>query len=368
MTVSGRTGTAPRRPRATGGAAATPVRDLALLADQVAPGAIVDDMPGPDPQREQVLAALLGMQRQSWEQGVLGHALLDLGRPALLPVLARDAVARQTADGKLAEIDGGGIVNGAANLEVLDRVARDRGDADLAAAGDRQVRWLREGAPRAADGTLFHLTGGRQVWVDTVYMVVPALVLAGAVEAAAGQLAGHRRRLFDPEPGLWAHQWDEDTGRRVRAAHWASGNGWVVAGLARSLRRLAGRSTGSAPARAFAHDAARHARDLVDAMLRLRAPSGLFHDVLDDPGTFEEVTAGEMLAYGILTGVADGWLPGSYAAAGRSLVDTARAHVDGDGLVVPACGAPRFDRPGTSAEAQAFFLLATAAQDRLAGR
>jgi unsaturated rhamnogalacturonyl hydrolase len=145
----------------------------------------------------------------------------------------------------------------------------------------------------------------------------------------------------------------------ARAAFWGGGNGWVVAGLARALRRL--------PAGGFARDAAGHARRVADAMLALRAPSGLFHDVLDDPGTFEEVTAGLMLAYGILTGVADGWLPGSYAAAGRSLVEVARAHVDGDGLLVPACGSPRFDRPGTSAEAQAFFLLATAAQDRLAG-
>jgi unsaturated rhamnogalacturonyl hydrolase len=163
---------------------------------------------GTDPDRERVLAALLGMQRQSWEQGVLGHALLDLGRAGLLPVLARDAVARQTPDGRLAEVEDGGIVNGAANLEVLDRVAAERGDAGLAAARDRQLRWLLTGAPRAADGTLFHLTGGRQVWVDTVYMVVPALVAAGAVDAAAAQLAGHRARLLDPGSGLWAHQWD----------------------------------------------------------------------------------------------------------------------------------------------------------------
>lgn len=305
-----------------------------------------------DPQQEQVLAALLGMQRQSWEQGVLGHALLDLGRTALLPVLARDAVARQTADGKLAEIEDGGIVNSAANLDVLEQVP----GTDPGPAG-RQRRWLLEDAPRAADGTLFHLTGSRQVWVDTVYMVLPALVRSGAVDAAARQFAGHRRRLFDAGPGLWAHQWDEDAGAPVRTAHWGGGNGWVVAGLARALR---GR-----PEPAFARVAAEHARSLVDAMLAHRAPSGLFHDVLDDPATFEEVTAGEMLAYGILTGVADGWLPGSYAAAGRSLVDTARAHVDGDGLLTPACGAPRFDRPGISAEAQAFFLLATAAQDRL---
>jgi unsaturated rhamnogalacturonyl hydrolase len=319
-----------------------------------------------DPVQERVLAALLGMQRQSWEQGVLGHALLDLGRTALLPALARDAVARQTPDGRLAEVEDGAVVNSAANLEVLDRVAADRGGADLAAARDRQLRWLLTGAPRAADGTLFHLTGGRQVWVDTVYMVVPALVLAGAVDAAAAQLAGHRTRLYDAGTGLWAHRWDEDAGP-VGAVHWGGGNGWVVAGLARALHRLTARRTGLVPARAFAEDAARHARGVIDAVLPHRAPSGLFHDVLDDPSTFEEVTAAEMVAYGILTGVADGWLPGSYAAAGRSLVATAREHVDGDGLLTPACGSPRFDRPGTSAEAQAFFLLATAAQDRLAG-
>jgi len=78
--------------------------------------------------RRRVLAALLAMQRQSWEQGVLGHALLDLGRSAALPVLARDAVARQTPAGKLAEIEDTGIVNSAANAEGLHRVAAERGD------------------------------------------------------------------------------------------------------------------------------------------------------------------------------------------------------------------------------------------------
>ena len=71
-----------------------------------------------------------------------------------------------------------------------------------------------------------------------------------------------------------------------------------------------------------------------------------------------------MLAYAILTGVADGWLAESYAARARSMIATARAHLDVDGLVTPVCGAPRFDRSGVSAEAQAFFLLATAAERR----
>jgi unsaturated rhamnogalacturonyl hydrolase len=290
--------------------------------------------------RERVLAALLGMQRLSWEQGVAAQALLDLGRADLARVLARDAVVRQLPDGRLGEVGERNNVNGAANAEAV--LAAGYADAHA-----RQLRWLAEGAPRAADGTLFHV--GREVWVDTVYMVLPVLPPA----AADRQLAGHRRRLFDPAANLYGHRWDEDRAELTRAAHWASGNGWVVAGIARSRPDA---------------DRAAHARAVIDACLPYRTPAGLFHDVLDDPGTFEEVTAAEMLAYGILTGVGAGWLPGSYRDAGEELLAAAEARVDPDGFVTPASGSPHFDRPGVSAEAQAFLLLATAARDRLRAR
>jgi unsaturated rhamnogalacturonyl hydrolase len=68
-----------------------------------------------------------------------------------------------------------------------------------------------------------------------------------------------------------------------------------------------------------------------------------------------------MFAYAALTGVTDGWLPPSYAELGRDLLAAASGEIDQFGLVRNACGSPRFDRPGTSAEAQAFHLLATAA-------
>src|SRR3712207_1079600 len=69
---------------------------------------------------DRVLRALLAMQRQSWEQGVASHALLDLGHDVLVDVMARDAVTRQTATGKLADISDQGAVNcGAAGEAVL---------------------------------------------------------------------------------------------------------------------------------------------------------------------------------------------------------------------------------------------------------
>lgn len=291
-----------------------------------------------------VLLALLAMQRHSWEQGVAAHALLDLGHTDLARRLALDAVVHQSADGRLGTMgDESGSVNGAACAEpVLDHPA-------VAA----QLDWLLRRAPRASDGTLFHVIGGREVWADTVYMVVPLLVATGHPGEAVRQVEGHRTRLCGD--GLYAARWDEDAAALSGAERWGTGSGWVAAGIARALRH----DPSLAPALAG------HAREIVDACLALRRPGGLFGNVLPDPASFTEANVAQMLAYTICTGVADGWLPPSYAAVGRSLIAAVAPLVTGDGLVTGVCGAPAFDRPGTSAEAQAFHLLARAAAARL---
>jgi len=311
-----------------------------------------------------VTAAMLGMQRQSWEQGVAGHALLALGHTRLARVLGRDAVTRQAPDGRLAEIDGDGLVNAAANLDVVDALAA-AGDADATAAAARQRDWLARDCPRAADGTLFHLAGSRQVWADTVYMVVPTWAPPGApgpAPAAVQQLAGHRQRLHDPDTGLYAARFDEDEQRLVDARHWGTGNGWVAAATARALQRWYPGGIGDpSAADGPAADLVPHVRAVLDACLALRRPDGSFGDVLDDPDSFSDVTCGLMLAYAAATGVTSGWLPADRLPVVASLVATARDRVDADGFVTGVCGAPHFDRQGTSVEAQAFFVLATVA-------
>ena len=198
--------------------------------------------------------------------------------------------------------------------------------------------------------------------MDSVYMVVPVLALAGHPAEAGRQLDGHRRRLFDPATGLYSWRWDEAAGRVSHPQHWGTGSGWVVAGIARTLRLLAGRSEAGG---AFARDAAEHARAVIDACLEHRRPDGSFGDVVDDPVSFEENNLAQMLAFGCASGVADGWLPARYAATAAALLEHARGKVDAQGFVTPVCGAPGFDRPGTSVEAQSFFLLASAASRRL---
>lgn len=306
-----------------------------------------------------VLDALLAMQRHSWEQGVLSHAVLDLRLDHLVLPLAADAVLHEADDGRLGHLGDAGLVNCGALGEVVLRAAARTGSDRYLDAFDRQVRWLVETCPRAADGTLLHLEGTHEVWVDSVYMLVPVLVLAGRPDEALRQLRGHADRLFDPSSGLYAHQYDEDSRALLRAAHWGTGNGWVVAGLARAVHLLAD------PTHELHTVATAHARTVVDACLAHREADGTFHDVLDDRSTFTELNVAQMLAYALFTGVADGWLPPDpYTATARSLLATAVAHVGPEGFVEPVCGAPHFDRPGRSAEAQAFHLLALAAARR----
>jgi unsaturated rhamnogalacturonyl hydrolase len=286
-----------------------------------------------------VLDALLAMQRRSWEQGVAAHAVLDLGRHDLAVLMAESAVTNQAPDGRLGG-DDDNAVNGAACGEAVLM-------AGFTAAAERQLTWLLRDAPRGPDGTLFHVLGTREVWADTVYMVVPFLALTSRVDEAVRQLDGHRRRLC--RDNLYAAI------ENRRPAHWGGGNGWVVAGIARAVRLAPALRDSDLPA---------HARAVLDACLAHRRADGLFHDVLDDPATFRETNAAQMFAYAALTGAADGWLPARYAGIGHDLLAAATREIDDRGLVRNACGAPTFDRPGTSAEAQAFHLLALAAARR----
>ena len=300
---------------------------------------------------ERVVVTLLGMQRHSWEQGVASQALLDLGRGDIVLAMAADAVLRQSGRGWLGDLAERGSVNGGANGEAVLWAAEVSGDPAYAAAAARQLGWLTDTGPRAADGTLFHLDGSREVWSDTPWMVAPFLAAAGRVDEAVRQVEGHRRRLHVEATGLYAHKWDEDEQRLVRPAAWGGGNGWVVAGIARMLR-IVGEPI---------DELAAHSREVLDACLAHRRPDGTFGDVVDDPGSFAEVNLAQMLAYAAYVGVADGWLPAQYASTADSLRATAVARVDATGRVTQVASAPHFDRPGCSPEAQAFFLLVHAA-------
>jgi rhamnogalacturonyl hydrolase YesR len=321
---------------------------------------------GADPDAERIRRvrnAMLAMQRRAWEQGTAAQALLEFGETELVVLLAKDAVVNQLKDGRLGLNEGNAAVcDPAVNGEPVLVAAKVTGDAALQRAAEQMLDFELHKAPRTRDGLIFHNHIERRIWVDAIYMLPPFLAVAGHPAEAMKQIAGYRRILQDPKTKLYSHMWDDDRQDFERKALWASGNGWALAGMARVLRALP--ESMAAEQRQLAE----WIREIVDGCLPFRRPDGLFHDVFDDAKTFVETNFAQMLAYTLYRGVAGGWLPGSFRDTAESLRAAAIAKVDAFGLVQGVCGAPNFNRSGTSTEGQAFHLLMEAARRDLLAR
>ena len=300
--------------------------------------------------------AALAIQRQSWEQGVLAVAFLEEGDDAMVIQMARASLIYQSKDGVPAA-SGGAPSDPLMAGEAIWRAARITGDPALGRAATNMLDYALKLAPRAADGTLFHT--GQTIWSDSFHTSPPFLAAAGRCDEAILQLEGHRKRLWNPEKKLLSHIWDEKKQRFQDKTFWGGGQGWAAAGLTRVIRAL--------PENRNADKArlAGYLKELIDGCLAHQCASGLFHNVVDDPASFEETNLAQMLAYSIYEGVRGGWLPRHYLLAADRMRLAARAKVDADGFVQGVCGAPRFDKPGISAEGQAFFLMMEAAAAKL---
>jgi len=107
------------------------------------------------------------------------------------------------------------------------------------------------------------------------------------------------------------------------------------------------------------------AKEIIDGCLQHRRADGLFHDVVDQPGSFVETNLAQMLAYATYEGVSAGWLPTNYRSDADKMRAAARQKMDAYGFMQGVCGAPNFDRPGTSTEGQAFCILMEVAGGKL---
>jgi rhamnogalacturonyl hydrolase YesR len=290
---------------------------------------------------------------------VAAQACLEEGEAELAILLAREAVLRQGPDGRLAQLGADpGVTDPGAAGEAVIFAALATGEGRLAEGAERMLDWFLRRAPRSPDGVLFHQVPAPdgELWSDSFYMAPPFLALAGRPEEALRQLRGLRRRLWLPGKRLVAHRWNETRGRFVREAAWGVGNGWAAAGLARTLEHL------PPEMREEREELAAMVREILSACLAHQRPDGLFHDVLDDPTTFVETNLAQMLAWTIYRGVARGWLDPALRARAEAMRRAVLGKVDASGLVQDVCGSPAFDRPGTAAEGQAFFLMMEAAR------
>ena len=120
--------------------------------------------------------------------------------------------------------------------------------------------------------------------------------------------------------------------------YWGRGNGFAALGYAETLTRL----PESHPSRGTLIDM--HTRHL-DALRGLQRPSGMLSQLLDFPGTYQELTSVCMTGYAVARGLRMGWLDDSRSASSaqayRGFVDSlwraASERIGIDGSVVDGC-------------------------------
>lgn len=303
-------------------------------------------------QQEKVLRAMLCMTRQCWEQGMAAQCLLELGREEELSLVVYDMVRRQSSDGRLCNIENTpAVTDSAFCIPAVMDYARKTGDDACRKAAEKNIRFLREDAERAEDGTLYHMIHTKEIWADSAAYMPYALAKAGYAEEALVQMEGICRRLYDEKTGLYAHKWDEGQKDFIRADLWGIGNGWILTGLMRLYSEIP-------PSRARERAGLLYRmRSLLDALLSHETEDHVFHDVLDRPETFTESETGAMTAYTIYKCIGEGILDKAYAGRADRICDALKERVSDAGLVCQAAGSPDFLTPGTSVECQAHFLL-----------
>jgi rhamnogalacturonyl hydrolase YesR len=318
--------------------------------------------PARNPLIEKAKMAMLCMQRASWEQGVAMQGLMETGEKELVVLMAGEAVLRRHKDGRLAMLGSdSNVTDPGSNGPGVLYAYKITGDEKFKKAADALHHYYKTAAPKTADGILCHLTSTLQLWSDSMFMAPPFFAFMDDYDEAVRQVDGYRKYLWNKEKKLFSHIWDDRKKDYKRSDFWGGGNGWSAAALAQIIEVLPkGKKTERTKLIGYA-------KELLDSCISFMRSDGLFHDVIDKPDTFVETNLSQMLAYSIYKGANAGWLEGTYLKAADKMRAAAHSKIDRYGLVQDVCGSPIFDRPGTSTEAQAFFLMMEGAYSKLAG-
>ncbi|HEY4245376.1 MAG TPA: glycoside hydrolase family 88 protein [Lacunisphaera sp.] len=173
---------------------------------------------------------------------------------------------------------------------------------------DNYMKWISTGQFRLADGTLARNRPlPNSLWLDDLYMSVPALAQMGALtgersyfDDAVKQVRQFSERMFVKEKGLYRHGWVQGMEPHP-AFHWGRANGWAIIAMAELLSVLPEDHPGRAAvlAQYRAHAA---------GLAAVQSGSGLWHQLLDRNDSYLETSASAMFTYAIARGINRGWL------------------------------------------------------------
>ncbi|KAF2841382.1 hypothetical protein M501DRAFT_920606, partial [Patellaria atrata CBS 101060] len=281
-----------------------------------------------------IAALAQSLPSHSWEYGTAANALLELHNPSLTVFDPSPFPADK--------IPWADPINTDALLYAAPHIATDgptlfpadkTGTADPAALGvsavllgqsdptyltaaRHQAEYLLRRAPRFPhggdgdgdkEGAISHRTDGVEAWSDFVAMAPPFLAYYAVAasdkhltRAAVSQIVLYSHLLAangtGPERGLWRHV--RGGGAHADPGFWATGNGWVAYGIARTLATVAGWGPTSAW-RGEREALVSLVGGLLEAVVATdghRREERLLGNYLADSGSFEEAAGTALLA------------------------------------------------------------------------
>ncbi|MBW4082639.1 glycoside hydrolase family 105 protein [Paenibacillus sp. S150] len=209
----------------------------------------------------------------------------------------------------------------AATLLAAMELGEIRGGAE---AADRIAGYIMNEQERLPEGTFYRGVKSmgikhRTLWCDDLYMCVPFLTgyfkRTGEhryLDEACAQLLAYKRFLYLPEKRFMSHVYDFKFNKPTEIP-WGRGNGWAYFALARLLEEL----PDIHPDR---QSLLLWFREFSEGIAGLQGAGGLWHQLLDDPSSYEETSCTSMFVYGLSKGMRLGWLAdpqGMYADAVR---------------------------------------------------
>jgi unsaturated rhamnogalacturonyl hydrolase len=203
---------------------------------------------------------------------------------------------------------------------------------------DNYLDWISNKEFRLADRTLArNRPQPNTLWLDDLYMSVPALAQMGALtgdrkyfDDAVRQVQQFSARMFNQDVGLYMHGWVQDMEPHPEF-RWARANGWAILAMTELLDVLpedhSGRAAVLAQYRA-------HARGLAAR----QGAIGFWHQLLDRSDSYLETSATAMFTYAIARGVNKGWLdPVAYGPAALLGWQAVTTKVNAQGQVEGTC-------------------------------
>lgn len=177
------------------------------------------------------------------------------------------------------------------------------GDETYKRLAETYIDYLRNRAERFGDRVLQHTVSANndfpeQAWADTLFMAAYFMLRAGVAWKdeellldALNQFAWHITYLQNKQNGLWYHGYNNVNKDHMSGMHWGRANAWAALTMAEALKRTP---------QWYLYPACMEIQgslaEQLTALKGLQTEKGLWRTVLDDPESYEEISASAGIA------------------------------------------------------------------------